>query len=106
MKARRKSSKPRNSAARAKPRAAAVTLAAECTLPQANALRSQLAAVFAQPAATIDVSAVRRIDTANLQLLAAFVRDRRAAGLAVEWLGAAQAFTQSADRLGLRALLA
>lgn len=90
---------------RTKPRPAAVALAAECTMTQADALRSQLAAVFAKPAAAIEISAVRRIDTANLQLLVAFVRDRRAAGLSVEWHGIAQAFTQSADRLGLRAVL-
>ena len=55
-----------------------VTLAADCTVAEADALKSELARRLDEPGAvTMDVTALQRIDTAGLQLLAAFVRDRR-----------------------------
>jgi ABC-type transporter Mla MlaB component len=54
---------------------------------------------------TLDVSALQRIDTAGLQLLAAFVRDRRAAGRAVAWGGRAAALEAAAVLLGLNHML-
>ena len=53
----------------------------------------------------MDVSALQRIDTAGLQLLAAFVRDRRTAGRAVEWRGRAAALDSAASLLGLNDML-
>jgi ABC-type transporter Mla MlaB component len=83
-----------------------LTLAAECTVAQADSLRSQLARRLDESGAvTVDVSAVQRIDTAGLQLLAAFVRDRRTAGRAVEWRGRASALDAAAGLLGLRDML-
>jgi ABC-type transporter Mla MlaB component len=81
-------------------------LAAECTVAQADSLKSELERRLqeAEPV-TLDVSALQRIDTAGLQLLAAFVRDRRTAGRAVTWRGQACALTTAAGLLGLRDML-
>jgi ABC-type transporter Mla MlaB component len=48
---------------------------------------------------------VQRVDTATLQMLAAFVRDRRAEGLPVEWSTDGAAFKSAASLLGLSSLL-
>jgi len=97
----------RPAAARAKaPRAAALRLAAECTVAEADALKAGLARLVDKTkAVTLDVGELQRIDTAGLQLLAAFVRDRRAAARAVEWRGRAPALDAAADLLGLRGML-
>lgn len=81
-------------------------LAADCTVAEADALKSELAArLQASEPVTVDVSALQRIDTAGLQLLAAFVRDRRTAGRAVTWRGRAAALDAAASLLGLRDML-
>jgi anti-anti-sigma regulatory factor len=54
---------------------------------------------------TVDVRAVRRIDTASMQLLAAFARDRRSSGLAVATVGDSPAFDEAVRLLGLAAIL-
>jgi ABC-type transporter Mla MlaB component len=97
----------RAGAARAKtPPAAALKLAAQCTVAEADALKTALARLIAEATAvTLDVSALQRIDTAGLQLLAAFVRDRRAARRAVEWRGRAPALDAAAKLLGLHGML-
>ena len=83
-----------------------LTLAAECTVAEAESLKSELARRLDEAApVTLDVSALQRIDTAGLQLLAAFVRDRRTAGRAVEWRGSADALTGAAGILGLTDML-
>ena len=53
----------------------------------------------------IDAAAVDRVDTAGLQLLAAFVRDLRAEGRAVEWVGCSDALQKAAQALGLHSAL-
>jgi anti-anti-sigma regulatory factor len=50
----------------------------------------------------LDASAVERIDTAVLQLLAAFLRDRRARQRAVVWRTCSEAVTRAARTLGLQ----
>ena len=81
-------------------------LAAECTVAAADSLKSELTRRLDEAAPVIlDASAVQRIDTAALQLLAAFVRDRRTAGRAVEWHGRAAALDSAAALLGLNAML-
>jgi anti-anti-sigma regulatory factor len=55
---------------------------------------------------TIDVHAVERIDTAALQLLCAFVRDRQAAGGQVLWTGCTESFSEAIRLLGLQKALA
>src|ERR1035437_5167948 len=54
---------------------------------------------------SIDRSGVQRVNTAVLQLLAAFVRDLRAASRPVEWCGENAAFDRAARALGLSASL-
>lgn len=49
----------------------------------------------------LDVSQVERIDTAAMQLLCAFVRDRRARRLTTSWTGESQAFVEAIITLGL-----
>jgi ABC-type transporter Mla MlaB component len=83
-----------------------LTLAAQCTVAEADSLKSQLARRLPESGpVTVDVSALQRIDTAGLQLLAAFVRDRRTAGRAVAWRGRASALETAAGLLGLRDML-
>ncbi len=53
----------------------------------------------------IDGSAVERSDTATLQLLVAFVRDLRAEGRPVEWVGCSAALRRGASSLGLEGAL-
>ena len=48
---------------------------------------------------------VDRVDTAGLQLLAAFVRDLRAEARTVEWVGCSDALNKAAQALGLHAAL-
>ncbi|HEX4268280.1 MAG TPA: STAS domain-containing protein [Steroidobacteraceae bacterium] len=81
-------------------------LAATCTVAEADTLKAELAGRLQESEpVTVDVSAVQRIDTAGLQLLAAFVRDRRTAGHVVTWRGRASALETAAALLGLRDML-
>lgn len=83
-----------------------LTLAAECTVAASDSLKAELLRRLDESAPVIlDVSALQRIDTAALQLLAAFIRDRRTAGRAVEWHGRAAALDSAAALLGLNAML-
>jgi len=83
-----------------------LTLAADCTVAQAETLKSELASRLHESGpVAVDVSALQCIDTAGLQLLAAFVRDRRAAGRVVEWRGRAAALDAAAGVLGLNGML-
>jgi phospholipid transport system transporter-binding protein len=83
-----------------------LALAADCTVAEADSLKAGLMRVLGDPrAVTLDVSGLQRIDTAALQLLAAFVRDRRTAGQRIEWRGRAPALDAAAGLLGLRSML-
>jgi anti-anti-sigma regulatory factor len=53
----------------------------------------------------IDASAVERIDTATVQLLAAFVRDLRADARLVEWTDCSAVLRRAAHSLGLAVAL-
>jgi phospholipid transport system transporter-binding protein len=70
------------------------------------ALQSELAARLDESGPVkIDGGAVERIDTAALQLLAAFVREMRAASRTVEWIDSSVALRRAAGSLGLRPVL-
>jgi ABC-type transporter Mla MlaB component len=86
----------------APPRAASFTLACECLVSDAGPLKASLAELLseAQPV-TLEVHALQRIDTAALQLLAAFVRERDSNGRAVEWRGSSPALWTAARLLGV-----
>lgn len=88
------------------PDGGSLTLAAECTVAEAESLKAELVRRLDEAGpVTVDVSAVERIDTAGLQLLAAFVRDRRTAGRTVQWRGRAAALDSAAGLLGLHDML-
>jgi ABC-type transporter Mla MlaB component len=53
----------------------------------------------------IEAGGMERIDTAALQLIAAFVRDMRAASRTVEWGARSEALDQAIHALGLEAAL-
>ena len=96
--------KPARSAKRAKA-LAPTALAADCTIEHAPELQKQLAKVLADRACvTLDFSAVKRCDTAGMQVLAAFIRERREAGRDVELASMSENFLATAQLLGLTAL--
>ena len=79
-----------------------VILPAECVIASAPELRSALLKRLTDAGKVqIDASAVQRINTASLQVLTAFARDRRAGGSPVEWLGVPACLTDAAALLDL-----
>lgn len=83
-----------------------LTLPAECLVGDIVQFKSQLTPLLGnESAVTLDASAVTRIDTASLQLLTAFVRERRNHNRVVTWHGVTPAFTAAASRLGLESAL-
>jgi ABC-type transporter Mla MlaB component len=86
--------------------ATSFALAADCTVSQAVRLKSRLAAFLVRPSnLTLNARAVKRVDGAGLQLLAAFVRQRRASGRSVTWRGVSSELAEGAALLGLAAIL-
>lgn len=85
---------------------APLTLDADLRISAAPALRDTLlAALAAGEGIDIDAGAVAQVDTAALQVLAAFSRDARAAGLSVAWTGVSDPFRRGVSTLGLNALI-
>ncbi|MET0533942.1 MAG: STAS domain-containing protein [Steroidobacter sp.] len=83
-----------------------VVLAANCSVKDAAALKTSLCAVAAQSVAvTLDASAVERVDTATMQLLCAFARDRGSRNQSIVWRGKSQALHDAVRLLGVGALL-
>lgn len=82
--------------------ALAYALGSSCTMREAAQLKAELLKLLdsADPV-VLDVAAVERIDTSALQLLCAFVRDRRARRLNTSWTGCQPAFSEAVDILGL-----
>jgi phospholipid transport system transporter-binding protein len=84
----------------------AFAVAAECTVADAGALKSGLAKLLDDSGVvTLDVSAVQRIDTAGLQVITTFVRERASQGRQVEWRGTTPALVAAAKLLGLSSFL-
>ncbi len=79
----------------------------QVTLPMSDLLlKSGLAKLLdAADSVTLDISAVQRIDTAGLQVIAAFIRERESQGREVQWRGQAPALETAARLLGLGTLL-
>jgi len=83
-----------------------LALAAECLVAGASTLKESLGSRLDEPhPITLDITDLQRIDTAGLQLLTAFVRERAGHGRAVEWRGSSPVLTSAAQLLGLTALL-
>ena len=70
-----------------------------CTINEIAALQDCLRA--ASVAATLDGSAVQRIDAAGVKLLIAFMRERRAAHGQIQWRGASAALSHAVIALGV-----
>ena len=86
--------------------ATVLALAAECVVAGASALKESLAGLLDEPQPiTLDITSLQRIDTAGLQVLTAFIRERAGNGRTVEWRGTAPALTSAAQLLGLTSLL-
>ena len=79
-----------------------VSLPSECVIACAADLRTALLKRVSDSGnVQLDASAVQRVDTASLQVLAAFVRDRRAGSLPLEWLGVPACLLEAATLLDL-----
>ena len=94
-------------AARGRPRkTGGLALNADCTLAEAELLKTSLTGLLDHPqTVTLDAGAVQRIDTAALQLLAAFVRDRRLLGHDTRWRGTERTLEPAARLLGMDGML-
>ena len=96
----------RKAAYRKQPAPSTLALAAECTVSDALSLKERLANLLDEPqAVTLDITALQRIDTAGMQVISAFVRERAGQGRPVEWQGTAPALATAARLLGLTSLL-
>jgi len=88
------------------PSTASITLPAECTLRDAAALQALLVStVSPTDSVIVDGGAVKRIDTAALQLLVAFAHREQAAGRRVRWHAASTELHKASTTLGLAAVL-
>lgn len=86
--------------------ASALALPSSCTVKDAADLKALLCSQLDSPdCVVLDVANVERIDTAALQLLCAFVRDRQARGRTVQWHGNSTALHEACDLLAIRGLL-
>lgn len=85
--------------------ASILALPAQCLVRDTAQLQQSLLKHVAAAAVSIDTSAVERIDTAAMQVLLAFVRDRQSQQHVVEWLGLNEVFVDSAQLLGIDKLL-
>jgi anti-anti-sigma regulatory factor len=84
----------------------ALALPADLSMASARELREMLSTALKAPAElTVDASEVSRVSTATLQLLLAFRRARKAAGLSTRWGGISGVLNESAGWLGLRQAL-
>ncbi len=90
----------------AEPRTGGFAVAAECTVADASSLKTGLSKLLEESGiVTLDIGAVQRIDTAGLQVIATFIRERESHGRQVQWRGHAPAVSAAAKLLGLCALL-
>lgn len=80
-----------------------VALSSHCSIKDAAALKRQLLALAHAPeTVAVDIGAVERVDTATMQLLSAFARDRAARQQPIEWRGATAAWHEAVRLLGVQ----
>lgn len=85
---------------------AVLRLPSQCTIRDAAQLLGQLMLRLESSAPVyIDAAKVERIDTAALQLLVAFLADRKARRRAVVWLECSEGLMRAAGALGLTGAL-
>lgn len=81
---------------------AIIRLGAQLTIREAVPLRAELLErVDAVEPVGFDASAVQKVDTAGLQVLLAFVQQRRHSGGALKWMGCSEAMQRAASLLAL-----
>ena len=78
-----------------------IALPANCGIRDAARLKAALLVLLPQAAVTIDAGGLERIDTAGVQLLVAFTRDRAAKGFGTEWRGVNTTLRDAVNILGL-----
>ena len=79
----------------------------QCTIREATTLLEQLLQHIApREPVYIDAAQVERVDTATLQLLVAFLNERKTEQRAVVWLDVSEAMMRAARALGLAHALA
>jgi ABC-type transporter Mla MlaB component len=84
-----------------------IGLSSNSTVKDATGLKAALLKVLDEPASvTIDARSVERIDTAIMQLLCAFVRDRAERNLPVTWSATPQPLLDAVRLLGVGSMLA
>lgn len=86
-------------------RSGSFVLAGECTVAGVAALKAGLGRLVREPrSVALDIAGLERIDTAGVQVIAAFLRDRRERGLGVTWLGTSATLSPAVQLLGLASL--
>ena len=84
-----------------------IALSSNCTVKDAAELKQSLCHYVADSApVSLEVGKVERVDTSTMQLLCAFVRDRAAQQLKVEWAGDTRVIRDAARLLGVESMLA
>ncbi|HEY9547787.1 MAG TPA: hypothetical protein VIR56_17385 [Solimonas sp.] len=78
-----------------------IGLPADLGIERLAELRAQLAPTFEMTVLRIDGSAISRVHGATLQLLAAFCRDRTAAGHVTHWQSPSTVLRDAARQLAL-----
>lgn len=76
-------------------------LPADLGIERLAELRAQLTPLFGMAVLRIDASAISRIHSATLQLLAAFCRDRSAAGHETKWQSPSTVLRDAVRQLAL-----
>jgi phospholipid transport system transporter-binding protein len=81
-------------------------LPAHCTIREIGEIRNLFAPqLLATGAVQVDAHAVGRLDTAALQVFAAFARDRAEKGLVTTWSGCGENFARAVRLLGLESVI-
>jgi ABC-type transporter Mla MlaB component len=83
-----------------------LVLSSICSVREAAALKDSLSQLLELEEVTVDTANLERIDTATVQLLCAFVRDRAKANRKVTWAGESATLRDAARLLGVADMLA
>jgi len=83
-----------------------LALASNCAVKDSAGLKQSLCALLGEPATiTLDVRALERIDTAAMQLLCAFARERAGKGYPTAWMGDVTIVREAAAILDVEPML-
>jgi ABC-type transporter Mla MlaB component len=82
-----------------------VALGEDLGIEASAELKERLAAHLDEPAVELDGTAVRRVHTASMQVLCAFIRSRRSSGRSTGLAGCSEPLRDAARLLGLTAQL-